>query len=96
MLADEVGTVRAQEEAQQEVAMATSALEVAETRLKQIQGASPDVDFQIIVRRNVLCGMHIHVAVPADVDRVELMNRLMHWLPAFLALSTSSPFSRLA
>ena len=49
-------------------------------------------DFQIVGRRNVLCGLHIHVAVPAEVDRVVLMNRVMHWLPAFLALSTSSPF----
>lgn len=50
------------------------------------------VDFQIIARRNVLCGLHIHVAVPPNVDRVKLMNRAMPWLPAFLALSTSSPF----
>ncbi len=50
------------------------------------------VDFQIIARRNVLCGLHIHVAVPPQVDRVELMNRAMVWLPVFLALSTSSPF----
>jgi glutamate---cysteine ligase / carboxylate-amine ligase len=49
-------------------------------------------DFQIIARRNVLCGLHIHVAAPPDVDRVVLMNRVMHWLPVFLALSTSSPF----
>jgi glutamate---cysteine ligase / carboxylate-amine ligase len=49
-------------------------------------------DFQIVGRRNVLCGLHVHVAVPADVDRVILMNRVMHWLPVFLALSTSSPF----
>jgi carboxylate-amine ligase len=49
-------------------------------------------DFQIIGRRNVLCGLHIHVAVPGAVDRVMLMNRVMHWLPVFLALSTSSPF----
>jgi carboxylate-amine ligase len=49
-------------------------------------------DFQIVARRNVLCGLHIHVAVPPEVDRVVLMNRLMHWLPVFLALSTSSPF----
>ena len=49
-------------------------------------------DFQIIGRRNVVCGLHIHVAVPGDVDRVMLMNRVMHWLPVFLALSTSSPF----
>jgi len=49
-------------------------------------------DFQIVARRNVLCGLHVHVAVPEGVDRVALMNRVMPWLPAFLALSTSSPF----
>jgi glutamate---cysteine ligase / carboxylate-amine ligase len=49
-------------------------------------------DFQIIGRRNVLCGLHIHAGVPPDVDRVGLMNRLMPWLPVLLALSTSSPF----
>lgn len=47
--------------------------------------------FQMIGRRDVLCGMHIHVAVPGS-DRVRVMNRLMPWLPLFLALSTSSPF----
>ena len=46
-------------------------------------------DFQIVARRNVLCGLHIHVAVPPGVDRVALMNRAMPWLPVFLALSTS-------
>jgi carboxylate-amine ligase len=49
-------------------------------------------DFRIIGQRNLVCGMHVHVAVPADVDRVVLMNRVMPWLPVFLALSTSSPF----
>jgi glutamate---cysteine ligase / carboxylate-amine ligase len=49
-------------------------------------------DFQIVGRRNLLCGMHVHVGVRDDVDRVALMNRLMRWLPLFLALSTSSPF----
>ena len=47
--------------------------------------------FQIVGRRNVLCGLHVHVGVPPGVDRVQLMNRVMPWLPAFLALSTSSP-----
>ncbi|EIM02426.1 glutamate--cysteine ligase [Rhodanobacter thiooxydans] len=49
-------------------------------------------DFQMVGRRNLLCGLHVHVAPPTDVDRVALMNRLMPWLPLFLALSTSSPF----
>jgi len=49
-------------------------------------------DFQIVGRRNLFCGLHVHVAVPASEDRVRLMNRAMRWLPLFLALSTSSPF----
>lgn len=49
-------------------------------------------DFQIVGRRNLFCGLHVHVAVPEGVDRIRLMNRLMPWLPVFLALSTSSPF----
>ena len=49
-------------------------------------------DFQIVARRNLVCGLHVHVAVPPDVDRVKLMNHAMPWLPLFLALSTSSPF----
>jgi len=49
-------------------------------------------DFQIVGRRNAFCGLHVHVGIPAGVDRVRLMNRLIGWLPLFLALSTSSPF----
>jgi glutamate---cysteine ligase / carboxylate-amine ligase len=36
-------------------------------------------------------GLHVHVAVPADLDRVALMNVLRHYLPLVLALSASSP-----
>lgn len=49
-------------------------------------------DFRIVTQRNLVCGLHIHVAVPDTVDRIDVMNRAMHWLPVFLALSTSSPF----
>jgi carboxylate-amine ligase len=49
-------------------------------------------DFRIVGHRNLVCGLHVHVAIPSCVDRVELMNRLMRWLPLLLALSTSSPF----
>ncbi|HEY5809568.1 MAG TPA: carboxylate-amine ligase, partial [Povalibacter sp.] len=49
-------------------------------------------DFRIVGERNLVCGMHVHVAIPPGIDRVRLMNRLMPWLPLFLALSTSSPF----
>ena len=47
---------------------------------------------QMVGYRNMLCGMHVHVAVP-DVDtRVNLIMRLTPYLPLLLALSTSSPF----
>lgn len=43
-------------------------------------------------RRNVVCGMHVHVEVPEPDKRIPLMNRLLPFLPLLLALSTSSPF----
>lgn len=49
-------------------------------------------DFRIIARRNLLCGLHVHVEVPTDIDRIWLMNQLMENLPLLLALSGSSPF----
>jgi carboxylate-amine ligase len=49
-------------------------------------------DLQMIGYRNMLCGMHVHVAAP-DVDtRINLIMRLTPFLPLLLALSTSSPF----
>jgi carboxylate-amine ligase len=49
-------------------------------------------DLQMIGYRNMLCGMHAHVAVP-DIDtRINLIMRLTPYLPLLLALSTSSPF----
>lgn len=49
-------------------------------------------EFQIVGRRNLVNGLHVHVGIPAGVDRIALMNRLLSWTPVFLALSTSSPF----
>jgi carboxylate-amine ligase len=49
-------------------------------------------DFQIIAQRNLLCGLHVHAEVREGVDRIELMNRVMRWLPLLLALSVSSPY----
>lgn len=49
-------------------------------------------DMQMLARRDVVCGMHVHVEVPAPDRRVDLMNRLLPFTPMFLALSASSPF----
>jgi glutamate---cysteine ligase / carboxylate-amine ligase len=49
-------------------------------------------DLQMVGMRNMLCGMHVHVSVPNPDRRVELMQRLVPFVPLLLALSTSSPF----
>ena len=49
-------------------------------------------EMQMVARRNHVCGMHVHVEVPQSVDRIDLMNRLVTYLPPLLALSASSPF----
>jgi glutamate---cysteine ligase / carboxylate-amine ligase len=49
-------------------------------------------DLQMIGQRDLLCGMHVHVEVSEDIDRVNVMCRMLPYVPLLLALSTSSPF----
>lgn len=49
-------------------------------------------DLQMVGRRDMLCGMHVHVEIPDPARRVEIMYRAMPFLPLLLAISTSSPF----
>ncbi len=49
-------------------------------------------ELRMLGRRNVVCGMHVHVEVPRPELRVNLMNRLLPYMPLLLALSASSPF----
>jgi carboxylate-amine ligase len=47
---------------------------------------------QMLGRRNMLCAMHVHVELPDPSQRVDVMVRMLPYLPLLLALSTSSPF----
>jgi carboxylate-amine ligase len=49
-------------------------------------------DLQMIGQRNMLCGMHVHVEFPDPARRVDVMARMLPYLPLFIALATSSPF----
>ena len=49
-------------------------------------------DLQVVVRRLVICGMHVHVGIEDLELRIDLMNQASYFLPHLLALSTSSPF----
>lgn len=66
-------------------------------RSQQTAGARYDTvmdDLQMIGRRNMLCGMHVHVELPDPGRRIDVMMRMLPYLPLFIALSTSSPFWR--
>ena len=64
-----------------------SSLQTAKARYDDVMD-----DLQMIGHRNMLCGMHVHVSLPGEHDRVEVMYRMLPYLPLLLALSTSSPF----
>jgi len=49
-------------------------------------------DLQVVVRRLLICGMHVHVGIDNDDTRIDLLNQAVYFMPHLLALSTSSPF----
>lgn len=46
-----------------------------------------------ITRGHEVNGLHVHVEVPDDEERVRVLNRIRGWLPLLLALSGNSPFA---
>ena len=49
-------------------------------------------DYQVVARRMIICGMHVHIGIEDDELRIDLLNQASYFLPHLLALSTSSPF----
>ncbi|HEY0753219.1 MAG TPA: carboxylate-amine ligase [Ktedonobacteraceae bacterium] len=50
-------------------------------------------EYQDVIRRRVLFGLHIHIGGIADKEiLLKLINQLRTWLPHLLALSANSPF----
>jgi carboxylate-amine ligase len=49
-------------------------------------------DLGAVGKRDMLCGMHVHIELPNGEDRLDVMCRMLPYLPLFIALSTSSPF----
>jgi carboxylate-amine ligase len=58
-----------------------------QTRYNQLERA-----LQGVVRRLLICGMHVHVGIGNQDLRIELMNQVTYFLPHLLAISGSSPF----
>ncbi|MCI5045957.1 MAG: carboxylate-amine ligase [Aquisalinus sp.] len=51
-----------------------------------------DHDMGGVIRRMLICGMHVHAGIEDPDMRIDLMNQARYFLPHLLALSTSSPF----
>ena len=46
-----------------------------------------------ITREHEVNGLHIHVEVPDEEERVRVLNRTRAWLPALLAITGNAPFT---
>lgn len=69
----------------------------ATTRTVEVS-ASPHYDevsalLKHITRGHEVNGLHVHVEVPDEAERVRVLNRIRGWLPLLLALSGNSPFA---
>jgi carboxylate-amine ligase len=53
---------------------------------------SLESDLQGVGRRLAICGLHVHIGIPDNELRIDLLNQASYFLPHLLALSTSSPF----
>ncbi len=49
-------------------------------------------DLQVVARRMIICGMHVHIGIDDDELRIDILNQAAYFLPHLLSLSTSSPF----
>ncbi|SFF90250.1 carboxylate-amine ligase [Actinacidiphila alni] len=68
--------------------MAEAAVPVTGTRRYREMRA----DAARLVDEQLICGMHIHVAVPDRQAGAAALGRLRPWLPALVALGANSPF----
>jgi glutamate---cysteine ligase / carboxylate-amine ligase len=61
-------------------------------RTRKRRYAKVIADLQMVGMASAFCGLHVHVELPDPDQRVDVMARMIPFLPVFLALSTSSPF----
>jgi carboxylate-amine ligase len=49
-------------------------------------------NYQMLARRLLIFGMHVHIGIPNPDLRIDIMNQITYFVPHIFALSTSSPF----
>ncbi|MFI1534598.1 glutamate--cysteine ligase [Streptomyces anandii] len=73
-------------------ALATSPLPVSPTISMNRRYQWLADQYGIATREQLVCGMHVHVAVDSDEEGVAVVDRIRPWLPVLLAISANSPF----
>lgn len=73
-------------------ALATSPLPVSPTISVNRRYQWLAEQYAIATREQLVCGMHVHVAVESDEEGVAVVDRIRPWLPVLLAISANSPF----
>ncbi|MFB7597784.1 glutamate--cysteine ligase [Streptomyces sp. NPDC056160] len=73
-------------------ALATSPLPVSPTISMNRRYRWLAEQYGIATREQLVCGMHVHVAVDSDEEGVAVVDRIRPWLPVLLAISGNSPF----
>ncbi|GHE57799.1 putative glutamate--cysteine ligase 2 [Streptomyces spiralis] len=73
-------------------ALATSPLPVSPTISINRRYQWLAEQYAIATREQLVCGMHVHVAVESDEEGVAVVDRIRPWLPVLLAISANSPF----
>jgi carboxylate-amine ligase len=51
-------------------------------------------EFGVLAVRQLICGCHVHVAVPDRETAVQVCNHVRPWLPLLGAVTANSPFAR--
>jgi carboxylate-amine ligase len=64
----------------------------AQKTTERVRYQNLESDLQGVGRRLAICGMHVHIGIPDDELRIDLLAQASYFLPHLLALSTSSPF----
>ncbi|HEY2302314.1 MAG TPA: glutamate--cysteine ligase [Acidimicrobiales bacterium] len=49
-------------------------------------------EYQQVAHETMICGQHIHVGIPEEEQRIDVLNRVRPWLGVFTALGSNSPF----
>jgi carboxylate-amine ligase len=49
-------------------------------------------EYQQIAHETMICGQHVHIGIPDEEQRIDVLNRVRPWLAVFTALGANSPY----